>query len=41
MRRKENPVLPKDTSGGSEMEDKDIVIRRFGYNNEITDFYPC
>ena len=41
VRRKENPVLPKDTFGGNEMEDKDTVIRRLGYNNEIIDFYPC
>ena len=41
MKRKENPVLSKDAFGGSEMEGKDTVIRRLGYNNEIIDFYPC
>lgn len=39
--KKENPVLPKDAFGGSELGSKDTVIRRFGYNNEIIDFYPC
>lgn len=40
MRRKENPVLPGDTFGGSEMGSKDTVIRRLTDNNEIIDFYP-